>query len=301
MAAWLPNTPKAREAILEAIFSRRDGWRFLCAALENKTIPAGMLSAFQRVTLVEHDRAEIRERASRRLTKPAGTGDDAFQRFSPALANPRDQAHGEQVFKENCAACHQVRGLGFAVGPDLGAEFQRAEEAILKDILAPSETISAGFSTYVVETKAGQSFNGVLASESATSVTLRQAAGLDQTVLRKDIARVFSLPVSLMPDPAQTPSTGCRGCCRPSRSGTGGPVSPDPLVLFDEEHHCPAQRRRQALEANQPFSGKVSLRLRYSVTQRGSPLELPHHGSRGLASSAICAWPENGWRQRRHD
>ena len=282
----------------------------MCAALENKTIPAGMLSAFQRVTLVEHDRAEIRERASRRLTKPAGTGDDAFQRFSPALANPRDQAHGEQVFKENCAACHQVRGLGFAVGPDLGAEFQRAEEAILKDILAPSETISAGFSTYVVETKAGQSFNGVLASESATSVTLRQAAGLDQTVLRKDIARVFSLPVSLMPETlAQTlqPQDVADVVAWLRESGTGGPVSPDPLVLFDEELEFIARlsegEGKASLEANQPFSEKSACGCpAAALLSADRRLELPHHGEAGAWRVPLSApGLENGWRQRRHD
>ena len=111
---------------------------------------------------------------------------------------------GERVFRDHCATCHQAHGLGFAVGPDLGAEFQRAEEAILKDILAPNETISAGYPTYVIETAAGLTLNGILASESAISITLRLAAGAEQVVLRKDIARFESMSVSLMPEALAT-------------------------------------------------------------------------------------------------
>ena len=59
---------------------------------------------------------------------------------------------GQQVFREKCASCHQAHGLGHAVGPDLSAEFQRAEETILRDVLAPSDTISPGYVTYSVAT-----------------------------------------------------------------------------------------------------------------------------------------------------
>ena len=41
--------------------------------------------------------------------------------------------------------------------------------------------------------------NGVIASESATSVTLRQEEGKSQTVLRKDIDEMNASDVSLMP------------------------------------------------------------------------------------------------------
>src|SRR4051812_20004738 len=99
-----------------------------------------------------------------------------------------------------CASCHQAHGLGHAVGPDLSAEFQRAEETIIRDVLAPSDTISPGYVTYTVATEAGQVFSGLLVAESPTSLTLRQAEGKEQVVLRKDVDEVRALAVSMMPE-----------------------------------------------------------------------------------------------------
>jgi putative heme-binding domain-containing protein len=90
--------------------------------------------------------------------------------------------------------------LGFAVGPDLTAEFGRAEEAFIRDILAPSDTISVGYTTYNLLTTDGRIFNGLLAAETPTSVTLREAGGKDQVILRKDIDELRALPTSLMID-----------------------------------------------------------------------------------------------------
>jgi len=267
LAAWPANTPKVRDAILDAVFSRRDRLPDLLESLERKIIPPAALTAFQRVTLLENDQPAIRERATRLLTKSSGASDDTFRRFAAALAGERDQTHGERVFRDNCATCHQTRGLGFAVGPDLGAEFQRAEEAILKDILAPNDVISAGFPTYVVETTAGQTFNGILASESATSVTLRMPAGLEQVILRKDIARFDSLPVSLMPEAlAATLQPGevadVIAWLRDVGDGTKA-VAPGRVVLFDDEADFIAKLRegdgQASLETNRAFSGTMCL------------------------------------------
>ena len=104
------------------------------------------------------------------------------------------------MFREKCATCHQAHGLGHAVGPDLSAEFQRAEETIIRDVLAPSDTISPGYVTFSVATTAGQVFSGLLVAESPTSLTVRQAEGKEQVILRKDVDEVRAMSVSMMPE-----------------------------------------------------------------------------------------------------
>ncbi|HEU0038389.1 MAG TPA: PVC-type heme-binding CxxCH protein, partial [Verrucomicrobiae bacterium] len=106
LAAWPANTPKVRDAILDAVFSRRDRLPAVLELLERKTIPPAVLTAFQRVTLLENDQPAIRERAARLLTKSGGASDDTFHRFAAALTGERDKAHGERVFRDNCATCH---------------------------------------------------------------------------------------------------------------------------------------------------------------------------------------------------
>ena len=277
LAAWSANTPQVRDAILDAIFSRRDRLPALLDALEQKAVSPAALTAFQRLTLFESDQLAIRARAAKLLATPSGANDETFRRFAAALNGKRDTQHGEQIFREHCATCHQAHGLGFAVGPDLGAEFQRAEDAILKDILAPNDTISAGYPTYVVETPSGQSYNGILASESATSVTLRQPTGIEQVILRKDIVRFDSLPVSLMPEAlAQTLQPQDAADVIAWLRKAGGEkttVALNRVVLFDDEPDFIAKLTegdgRASLESQGAFAGKVCLAV--TPLQRHSP------------------------------
>jgi putative heme-binding domain-containing protein len=197
--AFASSTPQVQVAILKGLFSRKDRLAAVMAAVESGDLPASALGAIERRALLEHDDRDIRRRAEERFGDRR-LNDKAFQRFAEALKTPGDVERGAGVFREKCATCHRAHGVGTAVGPDLTAEFQRSPETILKDILAPNDAIAAGYATYVVETTSGQVFSGVLADESATSVTLRLAEGKEQTVLRGNIERISSTQLSLMPE-----------------------------------------------------------------------------------------------------
>jgi putative membrane-bound dehydrogenase-like protein len=116
-----------------------------------------------------------------------------------ALQQKPDLDAGKVLFQSICAACHRSHGLGFAVGPDLDAEFQRAPEVILRDVLFPSEAARPGYETMMVKTQRGETLLGIAASDSPTSLTLHLPGGIERTVLRKraDIRTIRN--VSLMP------------------------------------------------------------------------------------------------------
>ncbi len=115
-----------------------------------------------------------------------------------ALKQKPDLAEGKTLFTAICGACHKSHGIGFAVGPDLDAEFQRAPEVILRDILFPSEAARPGYDTTMVKTRRGETLLGITTSDSPTSITLKLPGGSERTVLRKraDIRTVRN--VSLM-------------------------------------------------------------------------------------------------------
>jgi putative membrane-bound dehydrogenase-like protein len=116
-----------------------------------------------------------------------------------ALEKPADAGRGREVFAGLCAACHRSHGLGASVGPDLDAEFQRAPQTIVRDILFPSEAARPGYDSVHVQTRRGENLLGIVTSESPTSLTLALAGGAQRTVLRKH-AQVRRLrQVSLMP------------------------------------------------------------------------------------------------------
>ena len=200
LAALKSSTPRVRDAIHSAVLTRRDRIPALLDAVESKTVSAAWISAVQKNTLFNAKDQTIRQRAATLLKTSEGANRDLFLLYAKALEQPRDAIHGQQVFREKCANCHQAHSIGHAVGPDLNAEFQRAEETILKDVLAPSDSISAGYTTYSILTKSDQVFSGLLASESPTSLTLRQAEGKQETVLRKEIEELRAMSVSMMPE-----------------------------------------------------------------------------------------------------
>ncbi len=198
LETFAENTPPVQAAILEAAFARTVLAPRIVDALEREWIPAAALSTLERQSLTEHPDENLSQRARKVLeASPESIGDVAL--YLAALDQPRDLRRGEQVFRNSCGTCHQAHGIGHAVGPDLASEFQRAEETIVRDILAPSDAITSGYATFVVQTIEGRVLTGLIAEESATSILLRQAEGKNVSVLRKDVETLRTSTVSLMP------------------------------------------------------------------------------------------------------
>ena len=199
LAAYPGATPAVRGAILETAFARKDNFPAIIGALENGQLPPAVLTAIQRTALLQADDG-LAKRAEKAFAKlrPADAG--KLRQYTDALVAKRDPSAGQKVFSQHCATCHKAHDVGFAVGPDLTSEFRRAEETIVHDILAPSATIVGGYETYTVETRDGRVLSGVLAGESASSLTLNLPDGVQLDVLRKDIKSIRSLDVSLMPE-----------------------------------------------------------------------------------------------------
>ena len=122
-----------------------------------------------------------------------------YERYVKALKDKRDPKRGKALFEKTCAACHQVLGIGKAVGPDLTGERNRAEETMILDILAPNREITAGYATHLVKTKDGLSLAGLLVAEAPGNVTLRDLNGREQVILREKLVEMKALKVSLMP------------------------------------------------------------------------------------------------------
>ncbi|HND52035.1 MAG TPA: hypothetical protein PLV92_06555, partial [Pirellulaceae bacterium] len=59
--------------------------------------------------------------------------------------------------------------------------------------------ITQGYAAYVVTTKDGRVLTGLLAAETANSITLRQSLGKEDTILRDDIDDLVASRLSLMP------------------------------------------------------------------------------------------------------
>ncbi|HEV3075637.1 MAG TPA: HEAT repeat domain-containing protein, partial [Thermoanaerobaculia bacterium] len=272
---WSAYSPRVQTAILDVVCARKDRLRLVLDAIENKLIEAASLPALRQTQLLEDKDPTIRRRAKSLLT-PRVTSNDrkrVLEQYQAALALPRDGQKGREVFEKQCSKCHQLNGVGHAVGPDLAAVQNRPDESLLVDMLDPSSTIVAGYRAYTVNTRGGRVFSGVLAAETATSVTLRREKGEEDTILRKDIDEMFGSSKSLMPEGLEKEISprdmaNLIGFLREALRGDSRG-----LLLFDGDaafaRTLGEGEGKAVVTSDESFAGKSSLRI--SPPQRFSP------------------------------
>jgi putative membrane-bound dehydrogenase-like protein len=202
LKGWKSYSPRMQAAILDALCSRQDRLPLLLDALEQKVIESSSLPPSRQTQLLENRVASIRDRAQVLLANRATSAErqQVLERYRTSLTLPANTQRGKEVFEQQCLKCHQLNGNGIAVGPDLAAVQNRPNESLLIDVFDPSSTITVGFRAYQVLTKNGKVLTGVLAEETATSVTLRREKGEQDVILRSDIEDMTASAKSLMPD-----------------------------------------------------------------------------------------------------
>jgi putative heme-binding domain-containing protein len=67
-------------------------------------------------------------------------------------------------------------------------------------VLDPNREVNPQFLDYIVITTDGRTLTGMLAAETANSVTLKRAEGATDTVLRANIKQMRAGRVSIMPE-----------------------------------------------------------------------------------------------------
>ncbi len=198
--SWQGFRPAVRESIVAALISRETSAAAIVAAMESGAFPPNMLSLQRRAFFLKHKDPAIRERAEKLFGKAiAGDRMKAFEEVKVALTLTAHAEHGREVFKTLCATCHRLDREGYAVGPDLFDIRNQPKESILFHIVVPEAEVAPAFAPYLIETKDGRTLGGILASETATSLTLRMPLGVEQTILRTNVARLEATPGSLMP------------------------------------------------------------------------------------------------------
>lgn len=202
LEGWDRYTPKVQDAVLDTLFARTDRAAALLTALENGDIQLIDINPFRRERLMKARSYGIRKRAKQLFAEKAV--DPELEKravaYREALSKERDLARGKGLLTKHCLVCHKLGPEGHEVGPNFVEVANTPDEGLLQEILAPSRKIDPQFRNFVVVTASGKVLNGVIASESATSVTLRQEEGKSATILRKDIDEMNASDVSLMPE-----------------------------------------------------------------------------------------------------
>jgi putative heme-binding domain-containing protein len=200
LAGWKGYSPQIRGAVLDALLSRREWTPTLLAALESGRVSVGEIDPARRQRLVNRRDPAIRSRAEALFAHQGQARKAVVEAYWPAVRSKGDPAAGAAVFKKLCITCHRLGNEGVDVGPDLAMLNDRSPEALLVAILDPNRALESRYASFTVATVDGRVLTGLIASESATSVTLRRQEGKDDVLLRSDIDEMTTSGQSLMPE-----------------------------------------------------------------------------------------------------
>lgn len=198
---WERLTPGVKTAALDWLLSRKDTLPLVLQKMSTQAIPAAAVSLDQRMKLLRHPDAAIRA-ASVELFGGAVSANrrQVAEDYAAAVTLPGSAERGHAVFRKTCARCHRIGGEGHHVGPDISDTRNRSRDALLYDILDPNRRIDPQFGEYVVVTVDGQVLHGLLVSESADEIVLRQPEAKQHSLLRSEIEELRSTEKSLMPE-----------------------------------------------------------------------------------------------------
>lgn len=191
---------------------------FLAAVLSQQPAGASQLIDFVRRGIVSAHllrRPEIAQRlaalsseelntAIADLTRNLPNEDEATlkllaSRKADCIAHGGDAARGLELFKKHCAACHQMRGEGQKIGPQLDGVGIRGLDRLLEDVLAPNRNVDAAFRSSTIVTTEGQILLGLQRREEGETLFFADRTGKEFSISKKEIDTQTVSPLSLMP------------------------------------------------------------------------------------------------------
>jgi uncharacterized protein len=197
-------TPSTRLVAIRALLGRADWTGDLLDAVDSGAVGWDQFTLDQKQALVAHPSKAVANRAKELIARGGGLPDRDRQavidQLSKTVLQGGDPAHGKKVFTDQCAKCHRHGGEGGQVGPDLSGMAAHPKSELLVNIIDPSRSVEGNFVQYSVAMTDGRVVNGLLSSESKTSVEVLDADAKTHVILRDDIDELTASKKSLMPE-----------------------------------------------------------------------------------------------------
>lgn len=191
--------PSVRRGILDVLLASDARTEALVAALERSELKPTELDPVRAQRLTNHRLPPLRNRARQVLEAATSERSAVLAAYAPALSLAADPNRGRLVFEKQCTTCHRIGDRGVNVGPDIGDTRTKTPDALLTAILDPNRAVDNNSFGYVVVTTSGKAYTGLIISETSAAITLRQAEGKTETILRSDIEELRNSGLSLMP------------------------------------------------------------------------------------------------------
>jgi len=201
---YLDWSPALRAAALRVLLAKPDTTRSLLQAIEAGMISIDDLVLDQKQALASHPDAVIQKRAKAILAKGGGLPNadrqKVIEELKPITKQTGDAVAGKLMYTKHCSACHQDSGEGTKIGPDMTGMAVHPKEELLTHIIDPSRSVEGNFKLFQVSLTNEKVLNGMMASETKTSIELIDSQAKRHVILREDIDSIKASNKSLMPD-----------------------------------------------------------------------------------------------------
>lgn len=183
------------EAVIKGLARNAAGQQAILAAAQSGKLPDATRPSAAAALGTSTDEA-IRTSAAKVLTMTAAA---TLPPVAELVKKAGDATKGHVAFMTYCFSCHQVNGVGVDFGPalsEIGTKL--AKEAIYDSILNPGAGISFGFEGWEVKTKDGNTYIGMVASETDKELSLKVPGGIVVKCDKSTLASREKMKVSLM-------------------------------------------------------------------------------------------------------
>lgn len=197
-------SPVTRQGALRTLLSRSEPMKSLLEAIEAGKIQFADLSLDQKRALSEHPSPDIRIRSRKLLSMGGGLPNADRQKvveeLLPLTKVTGDVEAGLAMFKKHCMKCHKHGEIGEKIGPNLTGMAVHPKAELLIHMMDPSRSVEGNFRLYTVILADGRILNGMLASETRTSIELIDAEAKQHSIQREDVEELVASSKSLMPE-----------------------------------------------------------------------------------------------------
>ena len=201
LAGFKASTPAVQYEIIEALANHPQRLPILLDAIASEKIPVAQLTPIRKMLLLNHTDQKIRQRATELIGPDRATPrQNVIQDYQVSIKSQGDPKRGARIFVRDCATCHKLGDQGYDVGPGLATIRHRRAEEILVAVLDPNREVGPNFMQYAVALDDGRVLAGMIAEETAVSLTLKRGDNKQDVVLRQNIAEISSTGISLMPE-----------------------------------------------------------------------------------------------------
>jgi putative heme-binding domain-containing protein len=146
---------------------------------------------------------ELKAKAAQLLPPPQSRNTEPLPSVAELSQKKGDPARGAQVFARpevGCINCHRINDKGTDFGPglsEIGAKL--GKDALYEAILDPSAGIAFGYEAWQLGLKSGDEAYGIIVSETADELTIKDTKAIPTRIKKSDIATRQQLKTSIMP------------------------------------------------------------------------------------------------------